>query len=308
MAIVPGSSWCRPAALPHRGRLDSERDEIFGLEIAHVGLAASAREGLQFQRHDLEVVGEPAAPQYRVEPLLQFGVLGVDPGRVLAFVPVVVGPGGGAELLVVRFPLRVIIAQRDQRSCPDGHRVRAQRDGLGDVCAAADAAGDHQLHAVAVQAQILQRLHGGADASQRGLSDVLDEHVLRRRRAALHAVEHNHVCPSLHRQRGVEVGAGTADLDVNWHLPAGDLPQLKDLDLEVVGTGPVRVAAGRALVDALGQVAHFGNAVGDFLPQQHAAAAGLGALTHDNLDGVRAAQVVGVHAIARGQVLVDQLV
>jgi hypothetical protein len=48
------------------------------------------------------------------------------------------------------------------------------------------------------------------------------------------------------------------------------------------------------------------HAVGDLLAQQHAAAAGLGALADHDLDGIGAAQVVGVHAVARRQVLIDQ--
>ena len=115
---------------------------------------------------------------------------------------------------------------------------------------------------------------------------MLDEHVLRRRRAALHAVEHDHVGAGLHRQRDVVVGPRRADLDVDRLLPVGDLAQLLDLDLEVVGAGPVRMPAGAALVDALRQVAHLGDAVGDLLAEQHAAAAGLGALADDDLDGV----------------------
>ena len=79
-----------------------------------------------------------------------------------------------------------------------------------------------------------------------------------------------------------------------------------DLDLEVVGAGPVRVPAGAALVDPLRQVAHLGDAVGDLLAEQHAAAARLRALADDDLDRVGAAQVVGVHAVARGQQLVDE--
>ena len=66
------------------------------------------------------------------------------------------------------------------------------------------------------------------------------------------------------------------------------------------------MAAGRALVDAVGQRAHLGDALGDLLAEQHAAAAGLGALADDDLDRVGAAQIVGVHAVARGQELVDE--
>ena len=56
----------------------------------------------------------------------------------------------------------------------------------------------------------------------------------------------------------------------------------------------------------LGRVRMVGDAVGDLLAEQHAAAAGLGALADHHLDGVGLAQVVRVHAVARGQVLVDQ--
>ena len=135
---------------------------------------------------------------------------------------------------------------------------------------------------------------------------MLDEHVLRRGGAALHAVEHHHVGAGLGCQRGVVIGARGTDLDVDRLLPIGDLAQFFDLDREVVRPGPVRVAAGGALIDAGGQAAHAGDALGDLLAEQHAAAAGLGALADDDLDGVGPAQVVRVHAVAGGQVLVDQ--
>ena len=66
------------------------------------------------------------------------------------------------------------------------------------------------------------------------------------------------------------------------------------------------MAAGRALVDVLGQGPHLGDAVADLLAQQHAAAAGLGPLAEHHLNGIGLAQVVGVHAVARGQKLIDQ--
>ena len=52
------------------------------------------------------------------------------------------------------------------------------------------------------------------------------------------------------------------------------------------------MAAGRALVDALRQRAHLGDALGDLLAEQHAAAAGLGALADHDLDGIGPAQIV----------------
>ena len=165
--------------------------------------------------------------------------------------------------------------------------------------------GDDQLH-LAVHAEVLERVHGRADRGERRDAGVLDEHLLGGGGAALHAVEHDHVGAGLHRQRGVEVGPRGADLDVDRLLPVGDLAQLADLDLEVVGPGPVGMAAGAALVDALRQVAHLGHAVGDLLAEQHPAAARLGALADHDLDRVRAAQVVRVHPVARGQQLVHE--
>src|SRR5262249_55665233 len=96
------------------------------------------------------------------------------------------------------------------------------------------------------------------------------------------------------------------DLDEHRLLPVGDLAELVDLDLEVVGPGPVRMATRAALVDASRQVAHRGDAVGDLVPEQHPSAAGLRALAHDDLDRVGRAQIVRVHPVARGEQLVDE--
>jgi hypothetical protein len=74
----------------------------------------------------------------------------------------------------------------------------------------------------------------------------------------------------------------------------------------IVRPGPIRVATGGALVDALRQRAHLGDAIGDLLAQEHAAAARLGALADDDLDRVRLAQVVRVHAVARRQHLINE--
>ncbi len=157
-----------------------------------------------------------------------------------------------------------------------------------------------------MHAQILKRADGLADTGEDGLAHMFDEHVLRGRCAALHPVEHDHIRPRLDRKRGVEIGACATDLDIDRHFPCGDFAQFQQFDFQIVRPGPVRVTASRALVDALGQVAHLGHAVRDFLTQEHAAAAGFGPLAHDHFDRIGAAQVIWVHAIAGGQVLIDQ--
>ena len=87
------------------------------------------------------------------------------------------------------------------------------------------------------------------------------------------------------------------DEGIGWVRTRG-YTQLVDLDFQIVRAGPIRMAAGRALVDAFRQGAHLGDSLGDLLPQQHAAAAGLGPLADHHLDRVGLAQVVGVEAVA----------
>ena len=181
-----------------RGGFYRERDEIFPLEIVDVALAAGAGDGLGFQRQHREKIGQSPAAEHRIEPLGQFGILRRDPGGIAAFMPVVIGAGGGAERLVFRLQLRIIVAERDQRRGADGDGIGAKRQRLGHVGAITDAAGDDQLH-LAVHAELLQRLHRRPDRCQRRDADVLDR-LLRRRRAALHAVDHDHVGAGLHRQ------------------------------------------------------------------------------------------------------------
>ena len=206
---------------------------------------------------------------------------------------------------VVGVERRRVVAQGDERGHADRDGVGPERERLGDVGTRADPAGDHELDA-AMHPELLQRVDGEAHGRQRRDPDVLDEDVLRGGGPALHAVEHDHVRARLDRKRDVEVRARRADLDEDRLLPVGDLAQLLDLDLQVVGPRPVGMTAGAALVDARRQVAHLRDPIGDLLAEQDAAPAGLGALADHDLDRVRAPQVVGVHPVARGQQLVDE--
>src|SRR5262249_21964194 len=110
----------------------------------------------------------------------------------------------------------------------------------------------------------------------------------------------------LHRELDVVVRAGRADLDEHGLLPVRDLAQLVDLDLEVVGPRPVRVSRGAPLVDALRQRAHLRDAVRGLVAEGRPAFTRLRALADDDLDRVRLAQVVRIHAVARREKLVDE--
>ena len=198
-----------------------------------MGLPARARERLRLERQHAQVVGDPAAAELRVEARGELVVLGRDPDRVAARLPVVVVAGRAADLAVGLVVLGRVVAHRDQRRGADRDRVGAERERLGDVGAGADPARDDQLH-LAVHAELLERVDGEPHGRQRRDADVLDEDVLRRRRAALHAVDDDHVGAGLDRELDVVVGARRADLDEDRLLPVGDLAQLADLDLEVV--------------------------------------------------------------------------
>ena len=100
--------------------------------------------------------------------------------------------------------------------------------------------------------------------------------------------------------------AGGADLHVDRFLPIGDFPQFLDLDRQVIRSGPVRVPRRRTLVDTLRKRPHGRDARAHLLPEEHAAAAGLGTLADDHFDGIGLAQVVRIEPIARGQALVHE--
>jgi hypothetical protein len=119
-------------------------------------------------------------------------------------------------------------------------------------------------------------------------------------------VHHHDVRAGRHGQLDVVLHPGRAELDVHRLLPAGGLAQLLDLDAQVIRAGPVRVPGGGPLVDAGRQGTHPGHPLADLLAEQHAAAARLGALADDDLDGVGGAQVFEVETVAGRQALVDQ--
>ena len=73
---------------------------------------------------------------------------------------------------------------------------------------------------------LFERIDGLPHGGQRRNADVLDEHRLRRRRAALHAVDDDDVRAGMHGELHVVEHARRADLHVDRLLPVGDLAQL----------------------------------------------------------------------------------
>src|SRR5207248_6671451 len=134
----------RKRHLRHGCRFDGERHQILGLEIVNMTLAAGACNRLGFEGHHLEIVGEPPPRLYGIESLGKLGVLGGDAGRIASLMPVVIGPGRGTELPVFFFMHRVVVAERHQRRRADRYRIGAERQGLADIGAIADAARDDE--------------------------------------------------------------------------------------------------------------------------------------------------------------------
>ena len=187
-ASPPGIQFVPASGTPrHRRRLDRQRDEIFRLEIVHMALAAGPRYGLRLESQDREIVGETPSRRDRIETGGELWVLRGDAGGIATLVPVVIGAGGCSQRVVFRLERGVVVAEGDQRRGADRDGVRAESQRLRDVGAAANAAGHDQLH-LPMQPEILERLDRRTNGGERRNSDMLDEHLLRRRRAALHAV------------------------------------------------------------------------------------------------------------------------
>ena len=83
---------------------------------------------------------------------------------------------------------------------------------------------------------------------------MLDEDGLGAARSPLHPVDHDNVGPSGDGKLHIVLDAGGAELDVDRLLPASGLPELFDLDAQVVGASPVGMSRSRPLVDARGKV------------------------------------------------------
>ena len=131
---------------------------------------------------------------------------------------------GGVDLLCRPGRRLAVAAERHQHALADGDGVGPEGQRLGHVGPGANAAGDDQLH-LAEDVHLVERLDGQRQGGQRRNAGVLDEHLLRRRRPSLHAVDDDDVGAGFDRQLDVVADARGPHLDVDRHLPVGDLPQ-----------------------------------------------------------------------------------
>ena len=243
-----------------------------------------------------------------------FSVLSRHADRAAAGMAVMAEPGRGPEFFVV-FGRRMVnavlhigvavAAERKQDALADRHGIGTHRQRLRDIGAGANAAGDDELY-FALHVQVFERIDRLAQRGQRRNADVFDEHGLCGRGAALHAVDHDHIGPGVHRQLDVVEGARRAHLHVDRFFPIGDFAQFLYLDSQVVRPGPVGMPAGGALIHAFGEYAHFRDPWIDLLTEQHAAATRLGALSDHDFDRIGAAHIVRFESIARRQALINE--
>ena len=144
--------------------------------------------------------------------------------------PVIVSPGGRAKIIVFAFPFGIIVTKRDECCSPDCNRVSAKCQSLSNVSATANTTRNYKLD-FAVHTHVLQGANRFANTREDRLADVFDKDVLRRGRTTLHTIKDHDIGPGFNSKCSVEIRAGAADLNVDWHFPTGDLTQFQNFDL-----------------------------------------------------------------------------
>lgn len=155
----------------------------------------------------------------------------------------------GAERVIILDMDTAVAAERDQCGGANRDRVGAHRQRLGNIGPAADAARDDQLH-FPMLPQLLERLDRLAQRRQGRNAGMLNKYLLGGAGPALHAIEDDDVGPRLDRELNIVVRTRRTDLDKDWLFPIRELAQLLNLDRQIVGASPVRMAAGATLINA----------------------------------------------------------
>src|SRR5215472_6399147 len=284
--------------LGHSGRLDRQGAEVFRLQAVHVGLAAGPGEHLSLESQGVQEVVDALGRLDHLQALAQLGVLGGDADWAAPGVAVVTAAGRDSHgaLVVGDAGYLLVAVQRHQRGVPDGDGLGAKRQALGNVRAVADAAGHDKVNLVD-QPDVFQRPPGLRNRRHQRDAGLLRGHMRPRPGPALGAVQVNDVRAALGRHPYVVVDACGAELQLDRNLIVGGLADLLDLQRQVVGAEPVRVACGTALIDPGRQRAHLGDLLGDLLPHQVAAKPDLAALPDEELDAVGEHEMVRVEPV-----------
>ena len=248
--------------LGHGGRFDRQRHQVFALQMMHVRLAAGTRKRRQLHRQDIEVIRNRRALLGR-QPLFQSRVLRRDADRAAARVAMMAEAGRGAQAPRSRpwhraagrpTPIVVLLLQPSAMSTPCPIETASAPMANALATSAPVRMPPEMINCTCPKTFISSSASTAcAQGRQRGNAGMLDKHLLRGGRAALHAVDHDDVGAGFDGQLHVARHASRPDLHVDRHLPVGDLPQFLDLDRQVVRAGPIRMPAGRALIDSLGQ-------------------------------------------------------
>src|SRR5437879_2526623 len=244
--VGPADRVLRPRQGHHgQGRsLHGERGQILGLQTVHIGLAAGPRHHLTLDREAVEEVVDALRRAVRVEPLAQHRILGRHADRAPAGVAVVAMAGLDTDLLLVVGLRDVLVAvEGHQGGMTDRDGVGAQGQRLGDIAAIADAAGIDQRYFPGL-AHIVGGLAGLTDRGDTGDPGALGGDVRPGAGAALHAVDINAVGAGFGRHAHVVIHARRTQLELDRDLPVGGFTDLLDLEREVIGTQPVRMARG----------------------------------------------------------------
>src|SRR2546421_997352 len=307
--VGPADRVLRPRQGHHgQGRsLHGERGQILGLQTVHIGLAAGPRHHLTLDGEAVEEVVDALRRAVRVEPLAQHRILGRHADGAPAGVAVVAMAGLDTDLLLVVGLRDVLVAvEGHQGGMTDRDGVGAQGQRLGDIAAIADAAGIDQRYFPGL-AHVIEGLAGLADRGDAGDPGLLRGDVRPGAGAALHAVDVNTVRPGLGRHAHVVIHARRAQLELDRDLPVRGFTDLLDLERQVIGTKPVRMARGGALVDARGERAHLGDLIRHLLAHQVTTQAHLAALADEELAGIGEAQMIRVETVARLDALIEPL-
>ena len=246
----------------------------------------------------MEEVVDAARRLLHVQPLAQLRVLRRDPDRAATRVAVVALARRHADRALVVGDARdlLVAVERHQGGVADRDGVGAERDALGHVAAVADAAGHDEVDLVR-EAHVLERAARLGDRRHQRDAGLLGRGVRAGAGAALGPVEVDDVRAALGGHAHVVVHARGAELQLDRDLVVGGLAGLLDLEAQVIGAEPVRVARRRALVDPGGERAHLCHLLGHLLAHQVPAEADLASLADEELHGVGQHQVVRVEPV-----------